>query len=67
MFDTSSPPIPPLQSESGGLIIPDRTRVLLLVVRKALIEILGALEDYLGMEHSVMGARERRRMERTGG
>jgi hypothetical protein len=31
----------------------DRTRVLLISIRQALIMILGAIEDYLGVERSI--------------
>lgn len=36
------------------LAAPDRTRVLLLAVRQALLIVLGALEDYLCMERSIV-------------
>ena len=37
----------------------DRTRALLMCVRQALIMIIGALEDYLGMERSIVPKRKR--------
>lgn len=39
-------------SESRGIMTSD-TRALLMIVRKVLRELLGALEDYLGMERSI--------------
>ena len=32
----------------------DKTRILLLAVRQAILIILGAIEDYLGLERSVV-------------
>lgn len=40
-------------------MIDDRTRVLLMAVRQALIMILGALEEYLGMERSIIPRKKR--------
>lgn len=40
-------------------IIPDRQRVLLIAVRQALLIILGALEDYMEMERSIVPKHER--------
>jgi len=39
---------------------PDKNRVLLLSVRQALLMVLGALEDYLGVERSVTPKHARR-------
>ena len=44
-------PLVEFKSES---IIDGRTRVLLLAIRQALIIALGALEEYLGMERSII-------------
>ena len=49
-------PLVEFQSES---IIDGRTRVLLLAIRQALIIALGALEEYLGMERSIIPKRKR--------
>jgi hypothetical protein len=43
---------------NGNGINKDRTRVLLLAVRQALIMVLGALEDYLDMERSIIPKRK---------
>jgi hypothetical protein len=37
----------------------DKTRVLLLAVRQALLIVLGALENYMGMERSVVPKHKR--------
>lgn len=39
---------------------PDRTRTLLLSIRQALIIVLGAIEDYLSMERSIVPRRKRK-------
>jgi len=39
--------------------MPERTKVLLLAVRQALIIVLGALEDYMEMERSIVPRRKR--------
>jgi hypothetical protein len=44
---------------NGNGINKDRTRVLLLAVRQALIMVLGALEDYLDIERSIVPRRKR--------
>lgn len=44
----------------------NRTRVFLMVVRKVLIEVLGALEDYLGLERSLKTSRQRFRERNNG-
>ncbi len=41
----------------------EKTRILLLAVRQAVLMILGAIEDYLGMERSVVP--QHLRKERT--
>ena len=38
---------------------PDRTKALLLSIRQALIIVLGAIEEYLGMERSIVPRRKR--------
>lgn len=44
-----------IQSGAARDILPkDRTRVLLLTVRQCLIMVLGALEDYLELERSIV-------------
>ena len=48
---------------TGGMkptILDDRTRVLLMALRQALIIALGALEDYLGLQRSIVPRRKRR-------
>lgn len=45
MIDLSAP---------DGSIICDRTRVLLMAIRQALIMVLGAIEDYLEIERSII-------------
>ena len=49
----------PLVEFQGESIIDGRTRVLLLAIRQALIIALGALEQYLGMERSIIPKRKR--------
>jgi len=49
-------PLAELKTES---IIDTRTRVLLLAIRQALIIALGALEEYLGMERSIIPKHKR--------
>lgn len=39
--------------------VDERTRRLLMVVRQALIMVLGALEEYLGMPRSIVPQRKR--------
>jgi len=39
--------------------MPDRTRTLLMALRQALIIALGAIEDYLEMERSIVPRRKR--------
>ena len=43
-----------LNTERAGAIIDSRQRVLLMAVRQALIMVLGALEDYLQLERSIV-------------
>jgi len=46
---------PPLNGNAKcDIIVPERTRVLLLAMRQALIIALGAIEDYLGQERSIV-------------
>ena len=40
-------------------IITPRTRILLMAIRQALIMVLGALEDYLEIERSIVPRRKR--------
>ena len=40
-------------------MIDERARVLLMAVRQALIIALGAIEDYLGLERSIIPRRKR--------
>lgn len=49
----------PLTPANQGAIIPTKQRVLLLTVRQALIMLLGALEDYLEMERSIIPKHKR--------
>lgn len=42
----------------------EQTRAFLMVCRKVIIELLGALEDYLGIERSLMTSRQRYRNRR---
>ena len=42
-----------------GSIIDNRTRVLLMALRQALIMCLGAIEDYLELERSIIPRRKR--------
>ena len=49
----------PLVEFQGESIIDGRTRVLLLAIRQALIIALGALEEYLGLERSIIPKRKR--------
>lgn len=51
--------LPTVQTEPSRVTMTQSTRVLLLTVRQALIMILGALEDYLGMERSITPRRKR--------
>jgi hypothetical protein len=51
--------IEPLTPRAASSIIPDRQRTLLLVVRQALIMMLGALEDYLDVERSIVPKHKR--------
>jgi len=44
----------PLAGVRDESIIDGRTRVLLIAIRQALIIALGALEEYLGMERSIV-------------
>lgn len=46
-------PLPAKRNLPDAPILNNRTRVLLLAVRQALLIALGALEDYLGRERSV--------------
>jgi hypothetical protein len=45
--------IAPSPAPDGDIITDNRTRVLLMALRQALIICLRALEDYLGMEQSI--------------
>lgn len=50
-----SPPAPPIHlkpARGDGIITPQQRR-LLMTVRQALIMMLGALEEYLGLERSI--------------
>lgn len=49
----------PLIPRAENVIIPDKQRAFLLVVRQAIIMVLGALEDYLGMERSIVPKHKR--------
>lgn len=49
----------PLLVRADGDTIIHRQRVLLLAVRQALIMVLGALEDYLEMERSIVPRHKR--------
>ena len=49
----------PLVEFQGESIIDGRTRVLLLAIRQALIIALGAPEEYLGLERSIIPKRKR--------
>lgn len=46
----SPPPKPPVD---------DSTRALLMTVRQSLIMVIGAMEDYLGLERSIIPRRKR--------
>lgn len=62
MLANMPPPVtnPLTHAETGATMIPDRTTVLMMGVRKLLIDGLGFVEDWLGMPHSIMSADERR-------
>jgi hypothetical protein len=49
----------PLTPRVDNAIIPDKQRTFLLVVRQALIMMLGALDDYLNVERSVIPKHKR--------
>jgi hypothetical protein len=49
----------PLTPRVDNAIIPDRQRALLLIVRQALIMVLGALEDYLNVDRSIVPKHKR--------
>lgn len=56
---------PPLNPARASAILPrDKTRVLMMGLRQALIMALGLFEDYLDMPHSVMSADERHEFNR---
>lgn len=56
----SSPPLPVLkQGQTQGIMVPDKQRALLLTCRQVLIMLLGALEDYLDMERSIIPKHKR--------
>ena len=60
MLANMPPPVTnPLTPNTDGLIISTRTRVLLIAVRQALIMTLGALEDYLDLERSIVPKHKR--------
>jgi hypothetical protein len=46
--------------QRGGTVVGERERTLLLAFRQALIIALGALEDYLGLERSIVSKRSRK-------
>ena len=43
----------------------DRERTLLMAVRQALIIVLGAIEDYLGLARSIVPRRKRERTDQV--
>jgi hypothetical protein len=47
-----------------GKLAEERTLAMLMSVRQALIIALGALEDYLGLERSIVPRRKRKLQER---
>lgn len=61
MLDTIPGPKPAkaLQTARSGAIMPDKQRMFLMTVRQALIMLLGALEDYLEMDRSIVPKHER--------
>ena len=48
-----------IAESKNDLIIDSRTRILLMAVRQALIMCLGAIEDYLELERSIVPRRKR--------
>ena len=50
-----------LKCEQADVIIDKRTRVLLFAFRQALLMILGAIEDYMQIERSVVPKRKQNR------
>jgi hypothetical protein len=49
----------PLTPRAANDTMPDRQRAMLLVVRQALIMMLGALEDYLNVDRSIVPKHKR--------
>ena len=43
----------------GVLLVPDRERALWMAIRQALIIALGAIEEYLGLQRSIVPRRKR--------
>jgi len=50
-----------LQNSAENVTVDQRQRALWFAVRQALIIILGAIEDYLGIERSIVPRHKRRR------
>lgn len=59
MFNPIPKPANSLPNAREGAILTHKQRVLLLAVRQALIIMVGAIENYLGMEQSIVPKRER--------